>query len=380
MSLRRLISILGVSFLVTGSLVAAAPAKKKAPTPVAPAKEPAKGSGATKGAGSGSATGGGGAGGGSGAATGGGSGDTAGSAVQPIEDTPPSDMQGTNENPDDPHGVGMEKKDIVAVPVAKKVTAYPTEEALRPITLPANMSEVSIAPHMQFSPFQSSDALHARYGITPKVQVGLTYLFAGIYDSHIVDGTAGMPGVNPTYKIHSGKAFGVDVTVLLQNWIGVRVGVPFYVSPVAFSLELGAPIKFTFGDKYAIGGFDDLLNITLDRFAPSFYQDIYNAIGAENDRTHSQQSRGHLRFSLYGVYQQSPQLAIIGRVGLDNDLGAASGGGGAGTAGNTGTATFIRAGLQYTVRRYFDAGLSLGWDDLATLGSFGPRLNLALRI
>jgi hypothetical protein len=242
------------------------------------------------------------------------------------------------------------------------------------------MSEISIAPHMQFSPFESSDALHARYGITPKVQVGLTYVFAGIYDAHAADGTAGMMGVPTKYGIHSGKAFGVDVTVLLQNWLGVRVGVPFYVSPLAVSLQLGAPIKFTFGDKYALGGFDDLLNITLDRFAPSFYQELNNARGAFNDTNHTQQSRGHLRFSVYGVYQQSPRLAIIGRVGLDNDLGPSGGGGAAGTASGGGTATFIRAGLQYSVRRYFDAGISLGWDDLSALGSFGPQLYFALRI
>jgi hypothetical protein len=373
MSLRRLISILGVTFFVTGSLIAA-PAKKKAPTPVAPAKEPAKGAkGSGSGAGSGSATGGG-AGGGSGAAAGGGSGDAAGSAVQPIEDTPPSDMQGTNENPDDPHGVGMEKKEV-PIPVMKKATGYPLEEALRPITLPANMSEISIAPHAQFSPFMSTDALHARYGITPKVQVGLTYVFAGIYDRHAVD-----PGLSSKYSLHSGKAFGVDVTVLLQNWIGVKVGVPFYVSPLAVSFTLGTPIKFTFGDKYAIGGLDDLLNITLDRFAPSFYQEFYNARGANNDTNHTEQSRGHIRFSFYGIYQQSQRLAVIGRLGLDDDLGPSGGGGAAGTASGGGTATFIRAGLQYTVRRYFDAGFSLGWDDLSVLGSFGPQLTLALRI
>ena len=368
MSLRRLISILGVSVIAT-SFVAAAPAKKKAPTPVAPAKEPAKGSAA----GSGSAAGGG-AGGGSGSAAGGGSGDSAGSAVAPIEDTPPADMQGTNENPDDPHGVGMENKIIAPVPVAKKTTTYPTEEALRPITLPANMSEISIAPHAQLSPFTSSDAIHARYGITPKVQIGLTYLFAGIYDRHSVD-----PGVSSKTSFHSGKAFGIDFTVLLQNWIAIKVGVPIYIDPLAVSLTLGAPIKFTFGDKYAVGGFDDLLNITLDRFAPSFYQDLYNAVGAANDANHTQQSRGHLRFSAYGIYQQSPRLAIIGRLGIDNDLGL-GGGGAAGTSSGGGTVYFIRAGIQYAVRRYFDFGASLGWDDLSRLGAFGPQLYLALRI
>ena len=49
----------------------------------------------------------------------------------------------------------------------------PIEEVSRPITLPQNMSEVTIDPHMQVSPYEGSTSLRARYGITPKVQIGL---------------------------------------------------------------------------------------------------------------------------------------------------------------------------------------------------------------
>jgi hypothetical protein len=374
---RRLVSILGVSAVLTAGFVGAAPAKKDAPPPkkgggtVAPAKDAPKTGTAGKGSGAGSAAGGAG---GAGAGSAAGGGDAAGSAVQPIEDTPPSDMNGVDENPDNPHALtNQEPKVEGPAPVQKRV-GYPIEEALRPITLPANMSEVSIAPHLQVSPFAESDALHARYGITPKVQLGLTYLYAGMYDRHEVD-----PGLSKSTGVHSGKAFGIDVTVLVQNWLGIRVGVPFYVDPVAVSLQLAAPIKFSFGDKFALGGLDDLLNITLDRFAPSLYQEVYNAIGAQNDTNHTEQSRGHLRFSAYGVYQQQPNVAIIGRFGIDNDLGL-SGGGAAGTSSGGGTQTFIRLGVQWSPRKYFDFGGSLGWDSLATLGTFGPQLLLALRI
>ncbi|MEO6772137.1 MAG: hypothetical protein ABI467_03835 [Kofleriaceae bacterium] len=338
----------------SGSLVAAAPAKKKAAPPVAPAKDSAPAPAAVDGAG--------------------GSGDSAGSAVQPIEDTPPSDMNGVDENPDNPHALTNQEPKAMVVPVAKKTTGYPIQDVLRPITLPQNMSEVSIAPHLQVSPFFASDAVHARYGITSQVQLGLTYLYFGAYDGHVVD--TAQPSKT---KFHSGKAFGIDVTVLLQNWLAVRVGVPVYINPVAFSLELGAPIKFVFG-KFAIGGLDDLLNLRLSVFAPSLYNEEENAIGAHNKSTNTEQSNGHLRFSFYGEYQHDDRLALIGRIGIDSDLGATSGGGGAGTNGAAGTQTFIRAGLQYSPRHYFDIGGNLGWDDLATLGSFGPQLFLALRI
>ncbi|CAN5380030.1 hypothetical protein BH11MYX1_BH11MYX1_31950 [soil metagenome] len=363
MSLRRLISILGVTVVATGSLVVAAPAAKKKPAtpakPVAPAKNPTPAGGAAA-AGSGSASAG---------------GEAAGSAVQPVEETPPSDMNGTSENPDNPHAATIEEAPAATVPTVKKRSGYPIQEVLRPITLPRNTSEISIAPHFQASPFFANDAVHARYGITSKVQIGITYAYFGAYNRNVVD-----PAASSKIGVHSGKAFGLDVTVLLQDWIAVRVGVPFYVNPTAFGLQLGAPIKFTFGDKFAVGGLDDLLTLRLNKFAPSFYQEVYNAHAAQHETTNTQQSNGHLRFSFYGEYQQSEKLAFIGRIGIDSDLGATSGGGGAGTNSAAGTATFIRAGLQYSPRHWFDIGGSVGWDDLTTLGTFGPQLFLALRI
>jgi len=366
MSLRRLITsitILGATVVATASLVAAAPSKKKPAkpaTPVAPAKDPAAAGGA--------------GGTGSGSAGAGGSGDNSGSAVQPIEDTPPSDMNGVEENPDNPHALTNQEPKAAVAPVAKKTTGYPIQEVLRPLTLPQNMSEVSIAPHLQASPFFASDAIHARYGITSQVQLGLTYLYFGAYDSHVVD--AAQPSKT---KFHSGKAFGIDVTILLQNWLAVRVGVPVYISPGAFGLQIGAPIKFVFADKFALGGLDDLLSIRLSKFAPSLTNEELNAIASHNETTGTEQSNGHLRFSFYGEYQHDDRLAFIGRIGIDSDLGA-SGGSAPGANGAAGTQTFIRAGLQYSPRHYFDIGGNIGWDDLATLGSFGPQLFLALRI
>src|SRR5687767_12375654 len=104
MSLRRLVSALSV-VVATGGVVLAQP---KAPTP-APAPAPAPGTPAP----------------------------AEGSAVQPIEDAPPSDMEGKDENPDAPRGTEV----VVVGPTVKveKPTGYPIEEALRPITLPANM-------------------------------------------------------------------------------------------------------------------------------------------------------------------------------------------------------------------------------------------------
>lgn len=371
MSLCRFAFAFGLSVLATAALVDAAPAKPtKKPTPAtaAPAKPataaPAKPAPATPPAAAPPADG---------AGAGSAAGSTDAATTPPPPPEPPPDMQGTAETPEEPKLTGAVQTPVV-VPEPAKRTGYPTEEALRPLTLPARMSEISIAPHFQVSPFTGSDAVRVRHGITSDIQVGLSYLYVGIYDRSSVD-----PGQSSSVGLHGGKAFGLDLTVRLQDWIAVKAGVPMYVGPFAASLALGVPLKFTFRDKFAIGGLDDLLDIKLYRFAPSYYQDVANARGALVVSNGTQQSRGHLRFSAYGIYQHSPRLAVIGRLGVDNDLGLASDGP-AGTSSGGGTITFLRAGLLYVVRTYFDVGFSLGWDSLATVGSFGPQLSLALRI
>jgi hypothetical protein len=372
MTARRLISVLTVA-LSAGAGVSATVGAQPATPPAQPAaKKPAraKGKAAKKtplapakdsGAGSGS----------SGAASGSSAGASAGSAVQMTEDPPPSDMAGTAENPDAPHS--MLDRDsppaVAAVAAPARPTGYPIEEALRPIALPQNLSEVSVVPHMQVSPYAATTAVRVRYGITPKVQLGLTYLIGAIFDDPST--------VESRQGFHSGKAVGLDVTVMLQDWIGVQVGLPMYISPFAMSLTLGAPIKFAFGDKFAIGGLDDFLNIKLDRFAPTFYQELQNATAANGTMTNTTQSAGELRVSLFGVYQYQPNFALVGRTGIQMEDFAT--GKTDGCAGECLT-TFISAGFRYTPRKYLDIGLSIGFDDLAHGGSFAPAGFLAFRI
>ena len=352
MTARRLISVLSVGLIASASIVAAQPKPAKKPAaktpkrPVAPAKD--AGSAAAPAAGS-----------------------AAGSAVQMTEDPPPSDMAGTAENPDAPRAVVDPNAPVAAaaVPAVQDRGGYPIEEAVRPIVLPQNMSEVSLSPHAAVSPFTATAALRARYGITSKVQVGLTYVLGGIFRDPETLGAK--------QAFHPGKAVGLDVTVMLQDWIGVSLGVPVYLSPVAVSLTLGAPIKFTFGDKLALGGFDDLLNIKLDRFAPTFYQELQNATNAVTNQSNTIHSQGELRVSLFGIYQYQPNFAIIGRAGIQMEDFAT--GKTEGCVGECLT-TFIYAGLRYSPRKYLDLGLSIGFEDLAHGGSFTPAGFLAFRI
>jgi hypothetical protein len=222
------------------------------------------------------------------------------------------------------------------------------------------MAEVALDPHIRVSPAEGAVALRARYGITPKIQLGLTYVAGGIYDDPVTN-------TDKDYGFHPGKAGGIDVTVLITNFVGVRVGVPVYFDPFAMSLALGAPMKFKFADgKLAIGGLDDLLNIALPvgaEFAPSFYSELPNATAAKDDASGSTQSRGTLRFSAYGIYQQKPNLAILGRLALEFDDFATK----INSRGHGGTTTSIHGGVLLSPKKFLDVGGTLGFDDLAEM-------------
>jgi len=290
------------------------------------------------------------------------------------EDPPPSDMEGTNENPDAPKTSEEATRIVPVAPPKAKRTGYPIEEIYRPITLPQNMSEVTLDLHAAVSTFTASGVLRARYGITRRAQLGLTYLWGGIYAAKNFGSVAGGT------KFHPGKAVGLDLTVLLQDWIGVRVGVPVYIDPVAVSLQLGVPLQFEFFDKIQIGGLDDLVGIKLAKFVPSYNQESDNAVaaaGTDDNGNHTIQSAGYVNIGGYAVYQHKPNMAFLLRAGvrLDDfsstrtDAGEASG-----------ATTYLRVGLEYTAKTFVDIGGSLGFEDLAHGGTFGPQLYVAVRI
>jgi hypothetical protein len=288
-----------------------------------------------------------------------------------VEDPPPRDVTGTEENPEAPHTVADPDAGVVAVAPAsvREPSRYPLEAAARPITLPQNMSEVALMPHAVASPFAATTVLRARYAVTSQVQLGLTYVIGGIFRE---------PGSTRSGQaFHPGKAVGLDATVLLQPWIGVSLGMPIYINPLAISVAIGAPINFSFGDKFALGGLDDFLNIRVSRFAPTFYQEVQNATNATTNMSNTIHSRGELRVSLYGIYQYQPNLAIILRAGIQMEDFASGK-----TDGCTGECltNFLSGGISYSPKPFIDLGLALGFDDLAHGGSFAPAGFLAFRI
>jgi len=229
-----------------------------------------------------------------------------GQEVELQDDPPPEDMEGTAENPDAPRLPGQEDEPDVVVPEAKR-TGYPTEEVLRPLTLPAVTSEVGLDVRSYFDGLNAEIGVRARYGITRQVQLGLRYLVGGYFDDPTTVGDDKM-------TFATGKAVGLDVTYAIFDWVAARVTIPVYVDPFAMAITLGAPMKFRFGEKLAIVAVDDFLDIRVVEFVPSLYNEQENVLAVEAIETNDTRTNANIHLRAGVIYQLKPDMAIRGNV------------------------------------------------------------------
>jgi hypothetical protein len=228
-----------------------------------------------------------------------------GTDVEMEEDAPPEDMEGTSENPDAPRQVGDDTAVATTAPAATRV-GYPIEDVLRPITLPAVTSEIGLDVRSTFDSLDTSLGLRARYGITRQIQVGLRYGIGGLYND--------IEDASDSAVFNTGKAVGLDVTYLIKDWVAAKITLPVYVQPFAMAVTLGAPMKFRFGQRFAIVALDDFLDIRLTKFIPSLTDERYNelAVAAVETETSRPSALIHIRAGV--IYQLKPKMAIKGNV------------------------------------------------------------------
>lgn len=276
----------------------------------------------------------------------------------PPEDLPPSDMEGTDENPDAPVDYDVPRPETKTV-VAPRPPGYPIEEVFRPLTLPRFMTEVALDTRFTFNPFINGSALRARFGITPKAQVGLVYNIGGVYK----DGTR-------STAFNTGKAVAITGAYQIKEWLSASIALPMYLEPFASSITLGAPMKFRFADRYALIIAEDVIDIRLAKFVPSLTSEAENEINVTNEDTNTRTSEGNFRFSGAGVFQYKPDLAFNARLAVtiidfnSQKLGY-----------------LLKVGVQKTLRKNLDLSALMGCDDLSNAdGTFGFVLGAAFRI
>ncbi|MEM9489779.1 MAG: hypothetical protein AAGC55_11575 [Myxococcota bacterium] len=261
--------------------------------------------------------------------------------------------EGSEENPDAPPEFG-ERRDDGTRALRRVRTGYPIEEALRPITLAEGMSEITIDVLSNVDAYFSTALIEARYGITRQAQLGLGY----------------GPGAVDSDGFTAGKAVSIDVHYLLADWLAVQVELPILLDPFSMGLTLGAPLRFRFGERFALIGGHDLVHIALRRFVPAVGDPLFNEAQVAIDEVDTILDSGELRLLGGAIYQLKPNLALLAELGLlARDFAITDAG------------VPLLATLTYSVSNKFDLGARIGFRDLGDADeTFGATLQLALRI
>ena len=276
--------------------------------------------------------------------------DPAGGETELDDDPVPSSDgdTGAEENPDAPRLFGEETPTGPQAPKPRE-TGYPLSEVERPLTLPDFTSELRLEFSMYpADPFDLETGLRARYGITRQAQLGVRYAIGGLYD----DGKK-MP---PKVGWNTGKAVEINFQFLVTDWVAPKIAIPMYVDPFTIGMTLGAPVKFRFGKKFAIIGFEDVVGFKFlsKKFLPTLDSERANEALADSLSSSTIASDGFIRIDFGAVYQLEPNLALTGRFGITYDDFS--------SRGDTGTS--LRGQVQYSPKRRLDLVGLLGFDRL----------------
>jgi len=276
---------------------------------------------------------------------------------------PPSrDPTGMEENPEAPdtdfeRPVGAQVDAAASAPPVP--TGYPIERALRPITLPQRMTEITIDAPNSFNPYVQSGLLGIRHGVTREIQAGLRYGTGTLYDG----------------EYFAGKAFSIDGEVQVFPWLAAQVSVPMLVDPYAVGVTVGAPIKAVVLGRLRFDLLRDFATFKLSRFAPSVVDAAENDRLVVADETNSVIEDGQLNLNAAATWQLQSNLAIEGRFGLK----------GRDFEFESDSPTALDVGLLYSSvysgANQVDIGGRVGFADLnQTDETFGLWLVAALRI
>lgn len=273
--------------------------------------------------------------------------------VAPIDDG--ESPGGVEENPGAPHAVGMDANKKKAGPKANARGPYPLELAARPLTLNSGMSEVYLEIPTNFDPFWAAGTLRGSYGVNDKIEISLRY---------------GLGALDDGGEFTEGKAIGVDFVYLVHDMVAIQASVPMLLDPFAMGLTLGAPVKWHPFEKLAFTFGRNLLNIKLKRFVPDVNNAVTDAGLVALDATNTTMDDGDIRLLFGVIYQQSPNLAIVGETGfIGPDFGTTDAG------------YPLTLSLVYASTNKLDLGGRIGFSNLDSASKhFGAAIFCALRL
>jgi hypothetical protein len=292
---------------------------------------------------------------------------------------PNVDESGDTSVNDDPNAADAEttKEENPTAAVARKgritKSTYPVAVIHRPMTLPANTAEIAIDAPVYFGGPVDNDetgaidigaratqVLHAAYGVTQDIQVGVSYGFG----SERLSPPEGAKG------FEAGKAFSVDggYTVLPEH-LAVTVSLPFYADPFASSLVLGAPFRINMSDKLALVGGQDLLEVAFNKWPVRPGDPEFNLSQALRDVPGATPfSKGAVNLQFGAQVQVKPNVVISGwtRIHIEDFT-------------NDDTPVSLYGGVMWS-KWNLDLGARLGFYRLDEASSFGLGLSAAYRL
>lgn len=267
---------------------------------------------------------------------------------------------GSDETPGDPSSVysaNQTPADPVSTPVLER-GPYPSEVIIRPLTLPSGMIEIGLDVPVRVEPFSTSGTLRADYGVTSELQLGLRWGAGTVYE----DG------------FEYGEALSLDAYYLLTDWASLQLSVPFYIDPFALGVTLGAPLRFTLFDRFALVTGADLLSFKIHRFVPVLDNELENEVFVELDRTNTTISCCAVNVLAQGIYQLDEMSAIDLRFLLRKNLETSPG-------IPSDSAVELDVGYLYATSNLLDFGARIGFEDMSDPGeSFRAIVFSALRL
>jgi hypothetical protein len=285
---------------------------------------------------------------------------------------PNVDESGDTSVNDDPSKADAEttRDDDAAVAVKKVVrptkATYPVALIARPMTLTQNTAEISIDAPIVFGGnndlgARATQVLRASYGVTQDIQVGVSYGFG----AERLDPPEGLK------SYEAGKAFSIDGAYTeIPDHLAVTLSLPFYADPFAMSLTLGAPFRFRLGDKLAIVGGQDLIEISLNQWPVRVAEPEFNIAEATfaDMPGFEAVSSGAVNLQFGALIQLKPNVALSGYTRLHfEDF----------NGDDLPVPLFV--GITWS-KWNVDLGGRIGFESLDDGGSFGIGLSAAYRL
>jgi hypothetical protein len=207
---------------------------------------------------------------------------------------------------------------------------------------------------------RATQVLHAAYGVTDDIQVGVSYGFG----AERLDPPVGAKGYEP------GKAFSVDgAYTILPDHLAVAVSLPFYADPFASSIVLGVPFRVNVNDKLALFGGQDLIEVAFNKWPVRTWDPEFNLDQALRDQPGKVSfSTGAVNVQFGALVQLKKNLAIAGwtRLHFEDFSGGDS-------------PVSLYGGITWS-KWNIDLGGRLGFARLDEGGSFGVGLSAAYRL